>query len=65
MAITAHRRLAAAGVRRCQAVAAASNRAVVPWLTRLGYRHEGRHPGYGRGGETFCTYGKVMQGVLP
>jgi hypothetical protein len=27
------------------------------WLTRLGFRAEGRHPGLGKGGETYVTFG--------
>lgn len=62
MALIAHRELAAHGVRRCQAVAAADNLAIAPWLERMGYRREGVHPAYGRDGETFTTWAKLLRG---
>lgn len=46
-------------VKRCQALALASNREAGRWLTRLGYQPEGMHPCYGRDGETFQTWGRV------
>ncbi len=55
-----HRALRQIGVRRCSAVPAKSNREAARWLYRLGYSHEGDHLGYGRSGETFCTWGKVF-----
>jgi hypothetical protein len=60
MALIAHRAMAQSGVRRCQAVALKDNAGVPPWLSRMGYRLEGEHPSYGRGGETFCTWGRIL-----
>lgn len=61
LALRLHRDLAAAGVRRCQVMPAENNREVAKWLYRLGYSCEGRHPGHGRNGETFTTWGRLLE----
>lgn len=60
LALRLHRELAAAGVRRCQVMPAEKNRDVVTWLGRLGYGLEGIHPGHGKNGETFTTWGRLL-----
>lgn len=61
LALESHRLLAKQGVRRCQVVAFEGNREIPGWLGRMGYMKEGIHPGYGRQGETFCTWAKLME----
>lgn len=62
LALRLHRDLYARGVRRCQVQPAQGNHAVARWLTRLGYDLEGVHPGHGKNGETFTTWGKLLRG---
>lgn len=61
MALEAHRRLAAVGVRRCTAMPAQSNAVAGRWLARMGYQLEGVNRGHGRSGENYCTWGKLME----
>lgn len=60
LALRLHRDLAANGVRRCQVQPRDDNQAVAAWLTRLGYVKEGVHPGHGKDGETFATWGRMI-----
>jgi hypothetical protein len=60
LALRLHRDLAARGVRRCQVQPSADNREIARWLDRLGYGLEGTHPGHGKNGETFTTWGKLL-----
>ncbi len=62
MALVVHREVAKEGVRRFTAQPMTSNEEAARWLKRLGYRHEGDHPGHGRRGESFSTWGKVIHG---
>lgn len=62
LALRLHRDLFAQGVRRCQVQPMERNREVARWLDRLGYGLEGVHPGHGKNGETFTTWGKLLRG---
>ena len=60
-ALRGHKMLFDAGVHRCQAFGLAAHEAARNWLLLLGYRPEGVHHHFGRGGETFISYAKLRK----
>lgn len=61
--LRAHRELERAGVRRFAAHCLAGPDELFTWLGKLGYKREGEHPGMGVHGETYISFGKVVNHV--
>lgn len=58
MALRIHRKLEEAGVRRFQAYCLDGPEELFLWMSKLGYRREGAHPGMGVHGETYISFGR-------
>jgi hypothetical protein len=59
-AVSAHRELAEVGVRRFSCYSLASHAEAHRWLERLGYRREAAFEKYGKHGETFVAFGRII-----